>query len=37
MMTGEGVEESAGRLDYRGKMILAPMVKVIHSNSSRIL
>ena len=29
MMAGEGVEESGGRLDYRGKMILAPMVKVI--------
>ena len=29
MMAGEGVVESGGRLDYRGKMILAPMVKVI--------
>ena len=29
MMAGVGVEESGGRLDYRGKMILAPMVKVI--------
>jgi len=27
-MAGVGVEESGGRLDYRGKMILAPMVKV---------
>ena len=32
MMAGEGVEESGGRLDYRGKMILAPMVKVILSD-----
>ena len=29
MMAGEGVAENGGRLDYRGKMILAPMVKVI--------
>ena len=29
IMAGEGVEKSGGRLDYRGKMILAPMVKVI--------
>ena len=29
MMAGEEVAESGGRLDYRGKMILAPMVKVI--------
>ena len=28
IMAGEVVEESAGRLDYKGKMILAPMVKV---------
>ena len=31
MMAGVGVEESGGRLDYKGKMILAPMVKVILS------
>ena len=28
IMAGEVAEESAGRLDYKGKMILAPMVKV---------
>ena len=27
-MAEEGVEEDRERLDYRGKMILAPMVKV---------
>ena len=31
MMAGEGAGECGGRLDYRGKMILAPMVKVILS------
>ena len=28
IMAEEGVEEDRERLDYRGKMILAPMVKV---------
>ena len=28
IMAEEGVEEDRERLDYKGKMILAPMVKV---------
>ena len=36
MMAGEGAGECGGRLDYRGKMILAPMVKVILSVLPRL-